>query len=256
LEYLLAQKLELQTKLKKYEEQERKKSRKVAADKQEEDQRELKEFQQTETAILSVDHNHKRALGQRSKAAVQEQEELQEAKRLRKGELLDIDKSKFRSKCFWVKETTQNAAPIELKPVDTTVKCPMSGKKLRAKDLLPLKFEITDQKLFDAGGGKGVFCCAVSKHPITHQQAVVLKPSGVVVLESVLKDIVFKEMRCPITGKKLNGKEDILKLQMGGTGFSAHNDIEASSFSTIRSFGGDARTQQGHLPKAGYVGLH
>merc|ERR1712187_531548 len=98
-----------------------------------------------------------------------------------------------------------------------------SGKKLRVKALIPIKFEVTDQKMVDRGGDKGVFCCALSKKPITHQQAVLIKPSGHVVLESTLKEMVMKEMRCPISGKKLKGKEDILKLQMGGTGFQAHN---------------------------------
>merc|ERR1711865_109602 len=119
-----------------------------------------------------------------------------------------------------------------------------SGKKLRAKDLITLKLEITDQKMHDEGGGRGVFCCAVSKHPITHQQAVVLKPSGIVVLESILADCVYKDMICPVTGKKLKkGKDDVVKIQQGGTGFSAHNDIEAKSFRFIRSYQGDARTQ-------------
>ncbi|CAK0817315.1 unnamed protein product [Prorocentrum cordatum] len=124
------------------------------------------------------------------------------------------------------------------------------------KDLVPLKLEATDQKMLDSGGGRGVFCCAVSKHPITFQQAVVLKPSGVVVLESVLKDCVLKDMQCPVTGKKLKGKEDILKLQMGNSGFSAHNDIEAKSFSHIRSHAADCRrARSGHLPSAGFAGL-
>merc|ERR1712000_264326 len=110
-----------------------------------------------------------------------------------KGELLNLDKSRQRANCFWIKETTQHAAPAELKKVDTTTRCPLSGKKLRVKDLIPVKFEITDQKMMDRGGDRGVFCCAVSKHPITHQQAVLIKPTGVVVLESVLKDCVLKE---------------------------------------------------------------
>jgi len=168
-----------------------------------------------------------------------------------------IDKAQLRAGAFWAKNNTPTAAPAELKKVDTTAKCPMSGKKLRAKDLLPLKLEITDQKMHDAGGGRGVFCCAVSKHPITHQQAVVLKPTGVVVLESILEDCVYKDMLCPISGTKLKkGKDDVLKLQMGGTGFAAHNEVEAKSFSFIRSYSGDARTQQGHLPRAGFAGLH
>merc|ERR1712008_41254 len=103
----------------------------------------------------------------------------------------------------------------------------------------------------DGGGGRGVYCCAVSKHSITHHQAAVLKPSGIVVMESVLADCVYKDMRCPITGTELEkGKEDVLKLQQAGTGFAAHNEVEAKSFSFIRSFTGDARTQSGHLPRA------
>jgi len=101
-----------------------------------------------------------------------------------------------------------------------------------------------------------MYCCAVSKDAIVYQQAVMLKPSGIVVTEKVFKDIVEKEMKCPVTGKKLKGKEDIVKLQTGGTGFSAHNETQAKSFNLIRGRTGDDRTQAGHLPKAGYVGLH
>merc|ERR1719263_1683095 len=174
---------------------------------------------------------------------------------MKKGELLMVDKATQREGNFWIKETTQTAAPAELQKVDTTVRCPMSGKKLRVKDLIPVKFEVTDQKMMDRGGEKGVFCCAVSKHPITHQKAVLIKPSGVVVLESVVKDMVLKDLVCPITGKKLKGKEDLLNLQAGGTGFSAHNKTTAKAFSTIRSYDGDNARLGGHLPRAGYVGL-
>ena len=44
-------------------------------------------------------------------------------------------------------------------------------------------------------------------------EAVLLKPSGVVILESVWKDIVSKEMKCPVTGKKLKGEEEHLSGQ-------------------------------------------
>lgn len=251
LEFLLNQKLELQAKQKAYEEQERKKARKEASEKRVEDNREVEDFQRGEQSILSNDHRHKRALDLKVK---EEQVEGAPEKKLRKGEMLNVDKADLRAKSFWTKEFTPNAAPMQLQKVDTITRCPMSGKKLRAKDLIPIKFEVVDQKLYEAGGGKGVFCCALSKHSITHQQAVLLKPSGQVILESVYKDIVQKEMKCPISGKPLK-ESDILKLQMGGTGFSAHNEIEAKSFMGIRSFGGDARTLQGHLPRAGYVGL-
>mmetsp|Transcript_22858 Transcript_22858/g.65989 ORF Transcript_22858/g.65989 Transcript_22858/m.65989 type:complete len:327 (+) Transcript_22858:100-1080(+) len=259
LENLLRQKLEKQADAKKYEAQEQRKARAQQAELQEADQREIDEFRRAEQSLLSEDARHKRALDRSSPAGSMSSTaggSDRPEKKLRQGELLVVDKAKFREKSFWAPQCTQSAAPAELKKVDTTTRCPMSGKKLRVKDLIPVKFEVYDQKMLQEGGGRGVFCCAVSKHPITHQQAVLIKPSGVVVLESVLEDCVYKDMVCPVTGAKLKGKDDILKLQQGGTGFASHNEVEAKSFSMIRSFAGDARTQQGHLPRAGFVGLH
>jgi len=253
LESLLNQKLELQVQAKKYEEQELKKSRKEQSDQKQLESKEVQDFMKGEQSLLADDHRHKRALEKRAAGGLDDSP----AKKLRRGELLIVDKAEHRSSSFWAKNNTPTAAPTELKKVDTIAKCPMSGKKLRAKDLIPLKLQIADQKMHDGGGGRGVFCCAVSKNSITHQQAVVIKPSGVVVLESILADCVYKDMICPISGKKLKkGKDDVAKLHMGGTGFAAHNEVEAKSFSFIRSTQGDARTQQGHLPRAGYVGLH
>lgn len=253
LESLLRQKLGLKAQAEKYEEQERKKSRRERTEQTERELQELEEFRKAEQSLLGDDARHKRALQQK---AGEDPDEDSPAKKLRQGELLVIDKAQLREKSFWAKNNTPTAAPAELQRVDTTARCPMSGKKLRVKDLIPLKFEVADQKMLDQGGGRGVFCCAVSKQPITHHQAVALKPSGQVVLESVLKDCVYKDMRCPVTGTALKGEKDVLKLQQGGTGFAAHNETEAKSFSFIRSFTGDARTQSGHLPRAGFVGLH
>mmetsp|Transcript_80806 Transcript_80806/g.127670 ORF Transcript_80806/g.127670 Transcript_80806/m.127670 type:complete len:319 (+) Transcript_80806:89-1045(+) len=251
LECLLQQKLEIQAQQKKFDEQERKKEQRLKALDQEDELRQLEEFTRAEQGLLSQDLRHKRALEQ----AKSKQDGVPE-KKLRKGELLKVDKSELRAKSFWTKEFTPTAAPTEIKKVDTTTRCPVTGKKLKVKDLISVKMDVADQKLLDQGGGKGVFCCAVSKNPIVFQQAVLLKPSGVVILESVWKDIVSKEMKCPVTGKKLKGEEDLLKLTTGGSGFSAHNDVEAKSFSMIRSATGDNRTQQGHLPRAGFAGLH
>eukprot|EP00928_Gymnodinium_smaydae_P089359 TRINITY_DN73336_c0_g1_i1.p2 TRINITY_DN73336_c0_g1~~TRINITY_DN73336_c0_g1_i1.p2 ORF type:complete len:317 (-),score=98.09 TRINITY_DN73336_c0_g1_i1:127-1077(-) len=248
LEYILNKKLELQAQQKKFEEQERRKASKAAAKQRVEDNKDIAQFLQGESAIISSDYRHKRALD------ADAQDDADPAKKLRKGEMLNVDKQDLRKHSFWTKEYTPNAAPAELKSVDTTVKCPMSGKKLKAKDLIPIKFEVYDPKMIEAGGARGCYCCAVSKQAITHQQAILIKPTGIVVLESVLKDCVLKDMKCPLTGKKIE-KKDLLKLQQGGTGFSAHNEVEAKSSSTIRSFGEDASRAGGHLPKAGFVGL-
>ena len=85
---------------------------------------------------------------------------------------MTINKRDLAQSSFWANTATRTAAPAPLKKVVVETKCPMSGKKLRVKDLIPIKFEVTDQKKFEQGGERGVFCCAVSKHPITHQQAV------------------------------------------------------------------------------------
>eukprot|EP00930_Biecheleria_cincta_P087365 TRINITY_DN76607_c0_g1_i1.p1 TRINITY_DN76607_c0_g1~~TRINITY_DN76607_c0_g1_i1.p1 ORF type:complete len:340 (+),score=70.75 TRINITY_DN76607_c0_g1_i1:58-1020(+) len=253
VECLLQQKVDAQAQQKKFEEQERKKDRKQRMAEQEVELKQLEEFTQAETGLLSQDHRHKRAL---ERSADKPVDGVVPDKKLRKGELLDWDKAQHRSASFWAKENTQTAAPTEVKKADLVTRCPMTGKKLKMKDLLTVTFEAADQKLIDQGGGKGMYCCAVSKDPIIYQQALFLKPSGVVITEKVYNDIVKKDMICPVSGKKLKGDEDIIKLQTGGTGFSAHNETTASSFSMIRSRAGDDRTQAGHLPKAGYVGLH
>jgi len=248
LENLLSQKLTLQEKAKKYELQERKKARQELNDKRRAELKAIEDFQKTDQGLISEDARHTR---KRESAGGDERPE----KRLRQGELLVVDKEKHREKSFWAPETTPSAAPTEVQKVDTTTKCPMSGKKLRIKDLIEVKFDVLDEDTRRTGGGRGVFCCALTKHALTCQQAVLIKPSGQVVLESVLEDCVYKEMKCPITGIKLKSRDDVMKLQQGGTGFSAHNQVEVGGFTGIRSRGDDDRRNQGHLPKAGYVGL-
>mmetsp|Transcript_34536 Transcript_34536/g.78890 ORF Transcript_34536/g.78890 Transcript_34536/m.78890 type:complete len:321 (-) Transcript_34536:50-1012(-) len=252
LESLLQQKLDAQAGNAKFEEQEKKRAREQAIEKQAAHQKELEQFKKMDSGLDCADMRHKRTAGN---AGLKLGEADSPEKRLRQGELLQIDKSKLREKSFWAKECTPTATATEVKKVEVVSKCPMSGKKLRAKDLIPVKFEILDQKMFEAGGGRGVFCCAVSKHPITFQQAYLIKPSGQVVLESVLKDCVLKDLRCPVTGMKIKGKEDLLKLQQGGTGFAAHNEVEAKTNTLLRSAAMDNRLPGKHLPGAGWSGL-
>ena len=103
----------------------------------------------------------------------------------------------------------------------------------------------------------------MTRKPITHQKAVLLRPcvllvccsplpptrvtnllcctrsltpscyhtarSGEVILESCVKTLVTPTMKCPITGKTLR-KKDVIKLTAGGTGFSSHNKVEAKVY--------------------------
>lgn len=253
LQHLLTEKQELMRQHEKYEQQEKHKQRLAAAERQEANLKELEKFQRDEEATISKDARHKRAAEQMDQA--KEQEALSHGaspgKKLRKGELMTIDKADMRSKSFWASHSTPTAAASAVKKVDLCPKCPMSGKKLRLKDLIPIKLEAISQKAVDKGGEHGWVLCAVTKNSITHQQAILIKTSGVVVLESCLKDCVYPTMTCPITGKKIERKEDLMKLQMGKTGFSAHNETQASNFSLLRSRASDDVLRQGHLGAKG-----
>merc|ERR1719199_2059937 len=107
---------------------------------------------------------------------------------------LTIDKAEARKNNFWVVENTPEAAAKDVAKPDMVTKCPMTGKKLRMKDLFPVKLVVADEEAYTKGGDKGMYCCSLSKKEISHQTCVLLKPSGHVILESMLKDCVKKTM--------------------------------------------------------------
>ncbi|KAF4685424.1 hypothetical protein FOZ60_006544 [Perkinsus olseni] len=134
-------------------------------------------------------------------------------------------KSEARAKSFWAAEEMPEFQKECKKPESLVPRCPMTGKKLRLKDLVPVKFELTNDAKGKDTDYAGMYCCAVSKKPITHQRCVLLRPSGVVIIEKVFDELVknAEDPRCPVTGKKLDLKKDIIRLQPGGTGFCSHN---------------------------------
>merc|ERR1712107_93884 len=121
LQSLLNQKVENAEKLKKYEEQERRKANKEKAVQNKEDNKDVEEFRKAEMAFTSTDYRHKRALDQKDATPVGAP-----AEKLRKGELLQVDKSQMVKECFWIKETTQSADPAALTKPDIATRCPLS----------------------------------------------------------------------------------------------------------------------------------
>ncbi|CAI5721717.1 unnamed protein product [Hyaloperonospora brassicae] len=140
----------------------------------------------------------------------------------------DDDKRQAMKKTsYWIPDCT----PSQERSVDepeTKTRDPMSPDHwLKLKHLMPVKFDwITnsgdDQKTHHV-------VCAVTKKEVAHHRAVLLRPSGQVVLESCVKQMVLPTMTCPVTGLKLR-KKDIVHLQAGGTGFSAHSTVEAKKY--------------------------
>ncbi|EDV27162.1 uncharacterized protein TRIADDRAFT_22121 [Trichoplax adhaerens] len=127
---------------------------------------------------------------------------------------------------FWVPSLTPQAKPTLIKKPDNKTYCPMSGKPIKIKDLIPVEFtEIVDKD------DKRSLICKDARYmcPITHDTlsnsvpAAVLRSSGKVVSMESIEKIVKKDMIDPFTSTKITEK-DIIVLQRGGTGFSAANE--------------------------------
>lgn len=76
-------------------------------------------------------------------------------------------------KAFWVPSKAPDARQVLAKP-DTSTYCPASGKKLRLKDLVAVKFARTPEE------DSGVYMDPVTQDTFTNASSlVVLKPTGV-----------------------------------------------------------------------------
>lgn len=128
------------------------------------------------------------------------------------------------------------------------VLCPMSGKPLKFKSLIPVQFVHLggddDGPPTSSSSSKRAkrapsliarverFKCAVTHDILNNSTPVaVLRPTGHVVTVECVDKIIKKDMIHPLTGQHLKDK-DIIYLQRGGTGFSAANvdKLDASKY--------------------------
>lgn len=122
---------------------------------------------------------------------------------------------------FWVPSLTPQAKPTLLKKPDTKTYCPMSGKPLRIKDLIPVKLtpiDDGDDRPMVAKSER--YKCAVTHDALGNSvPCAVLKNTGHVVTMDCIEKLIKKDMLCPFTGTKLK-ESDIIPLQRGGTGYA------------------------------------
>ncbi|KAH3727663.1 nitric oxide synthase-interacting protein-like [Dreissena polymorpha] len=123
---------------------------------------------------------------------------------------------------FWVPALTPDAKPkLEDKP-DEKVRCPMSGKPIKLKDMIDVNFtHIKDGDSKTALISKqNRYVCAVTNDILGNSvPAAVLRTSGCVVTLDCVEKLIKKDMLDPINGKKMTEK-DIIPLQRGASGFS------------------------------------
>jgi len=130
---------------------------------------------------------------------------------------------------FWIPMLTPQAESSKVEKPDKTIYCPMSGKPLKFKDMIEVKFTLLDKADAQNDGQKLIakeerYKCAVTHDVLNNATPVaVLKPTGDVVTMECVEKIIKKDMIHPLTGQTLKEK-DIITLQRGGTGYSATND--------------------------------
>lgn len=132
---------------------------------------------------------------------------------------------------FWVPSQTPDAKLSKSEKPDKTIYCPVSGKVLKVKDLIDVKFTLVkdpdDKKSLIAKENR--YMCAVSHDILTNSAPiVVIKTTGDVVTAETVDRIIKKDWIHPLTNDKLE-PSDLIYLERGGTGYSLVNELKAKS---------------------------
>ncbi|KAG8224690.1 hypothetical protein J437_LFUL003805 [Ladona fulva] len=213
LEYIITKKNEISRKMKEYGKQKKKKETELAELAAAEKQSKLNSFRKTEKNIVSNPvnaFNSGNKNGESSKSV---------------SNMADGRDKQLPS--FWIPSMTPESKETTLKKPDKTVYCPMSGRPLMAKDLIPVKFhEINDpdEKAKAVISRECRYMCAVTRDVLSNAvPCAVLRTTGDVVTMECVEKLIKKDWLHPLTGDKITEK-DIIPLQRGGTGYSITND--------------------------------
>jgi len=205
---LLYQKKDIARKLKVWEEQEAKKRDKEADQQYTEQEKQIQQFHQT---------NH----GAGKWTEIHEEDIAQEAG-AKSVATTQFDQERIAAmKAFWLPSKTPTAE-ITVKKPDTDTKCPTTSKKLRLKDLVPVKWTPVP-----TGEGGRYMCPILYKTFTNTTQILVLKATGDAISEDAYNRCIKKEG--VYNGKKIKAK-DVIKLQKGGCGFTASGTQVESKF--------------------------
>ncbi|XP_004927753.1 nitric oxide synthase-interacting protein homolog isoform X2 [Bombyx mandarina] len=126
---------------------------------------------------------------------------------------------------FWVPSQLPDAKISKIEKPDPTVYCPISGKPLKMKDLIEVKWTLVndpdDKKSLIAKENR--YMCPVTHDILSNAvPCAVIRTSGHVVTMECVEKIIKKDWLHPLTGEKLKEK-DIILLQRGGTGYALTN---------------------------------
>lgn len=211
LEYVITKKNEISRKMKEYEKQKKKDENELAELAAAEKSSKLSNFLKTEKNIVSSPINAFKATTQ-DKPSVSNMADGR-AKQL---------------PSFWIPSMTPQSKKSAVPKPDKTIYCPMSGKPLKIKDLLDVKFtevkDPDDKKSLIVKENR--YMCAVTHDILSNSvPCAVLRTTGDVVTMECVEKIIKKDWIHPLTSEKITEK-DIIPLQRGGTGYSTTNNEE------------------------------
>eukprot|EP00922_Rhytidocystis_sp_ex-Travisia-forbesii_P005681 GHVS01008255.1.p1 GENE.GHVS01008255.1~~GHVS01008255.1.p1 ORF type:complete len:272 (-),score=48.91 GHVS01008255.1:218-1033(-) len=134
----------------------------------------------------------------------------------------DMDRKESKANSFWIAENTPSAAALPPPPPKKGLRCPASGDAIRLRELSAVHPEV-----LDSTAASIQWVCAISKKLIKHQAAALIRPTGQIVLQEYIDKYVLG--RKGFCSRDIT-RADILPMIAGGTGFCAHNKVEAEVF--------------------------
>lgn len=201
LEYIIKQKKELARKQKEYEKQKNREKEELAELAKAENESKKQEFMKANSQAPIT----KQTADRPSTSSVSNMQE---------GKNKDLPS-------FWVPSMTPAANATKMDKPDEKVRCPMSGKPIKLKDLFPVHFtpiKDRDEKT-SLIAKQARYVCAVTNDVLGNSvPCAVLKTSGSVVTLDCVEKLLKKDMLDPINSKPMK-ESDIIPLK-GASGFS------------------------------------
>uniref|UniRef100_A0A915Q2M0 Nitric oxide synthase-interacting protein homolog n=1 Tax=Setaria digitata TaxID=48799 RepID=A0A915Q2M0_9BILA len=238
LEYYLEQKKENTRKLREWEKQCKKEGEEAEREKRLDEELKLKKFREVEGTPAhpgikrDVDTNlptisaGAAPSGSKVKRKIVESDRI-DNKRLKEDEISNVAGEKAKEyPSFWIPQLNPTVE-VKIEKPEQHVFCPLSGKPLKIKELMPVKFTVMPNDNRSVVARKVRYMCPITHDALTNTtRCAYLKTSQSVVTMACVEKIIKKDMVDPLNGKPMK-ESDIIELQRGGTGFASTNNVEA-----------------------------
>ncbi|GJQ13673.1 hypothetical protein GpartN1_g5464.t1 [Galdieria partita] len=144
----------------------------------------------------------------------------------------NLEGQSLNSSNFWfpesrVEQKEGNAVDVGKDAAAKYTYCPMSGKPLRAKDLVTVKFTLATEKernriIEKYGNNEWQYICPVCYVGLSNAvKCAVLRDSGDVICAECVERFAKRDSKNPVTESSIDPLRDIIFLQTEGTGYAA-----------------------------------